>query len=67
MPLDDSIRDRVVFFGGKVAGVDCPNCQFHSREIELDAHVLRNIVCPDCGATILTEDEMSQLRQGDKL
>lgn len=66
-PLDDAIRNRMIFLGGKVAGVDCPACEFSSREFELDAHTLSSVTCPDCGATILSENQKSQLRQTGKL
>lgn len=65
--MDDSIRDRVILVGGIVAGVDCPDCEFESREIALDEYSISEVVCPDCGATILTEDQKSQLRQAGKL
>lgn len=67
MALDDGIRERVILLGGIVAGVDCPECQFRSREIELKAHSLAGVSCPECGATILTEDQKAQLRKAGKL
>lgn len=67
MALDDDIRERVILLGGIVAGVDCPKCQFRSREIELKAHSLAGVSCPECGATILTEDQKAQLRKAGKL
>lgn len=67
MPLDESIRDRVIFLAGKVGGVDCPNCEFKGRNVDLDAVTITNITCPECGTTILTEDQKLQLRQADKL
>lgn len=67
MPLDDTIRDRVIFLAGKVTGVDCPNCEFRSRDVELDAITITNTTCPECNTTILTEDQKSQLRQAGKL
>lgn len=66
MPLDDSIRDRVLFLGGKAAGVSCPNCQFTTREVDLDAHSLSDVTCPECGTTILSKEQQAQLRQADK-
>lgn len=65
--LDDGIRDNVILVGGKVAGIDCPDCQYSSRDADLDAHSLAAVTCPDCGATVLTEDQKSQLRQAGKL
>lgn len=67
MSLDADVRDRVILLGGRVAGVDCPNCQFRSRDIELEAHSITNVTCPHCNATILTEDQKSQFRQAGKL
>lgn len=67
MSLDDTIRERVIFLGGKAAGVKCPQCEFRSRDVELDAVRLTATTCPDCGATVLTEDDQAQLRQADKL
>ncbi len=67
MPLDDTIRDRVIFLAGKAAGVDCPNCEFRSRDVELDIVRLTDTSCPECGTTVLTEDQKSQLRQAGKL
>lgn len=67
MALDESVRNRVIFLGGKVAGLDCPNCQFESRNLELNTYTLTNVVCPYCGTTILTKDQKSQLRQAGKL
>lgn len=65
--LDDSIRDRVIQFGGQVVGVDCPGCEFESRDFDLDAHRITDVACPNCGETILTEDEKSELRRAGKL
>lgn len=67
MPLDDVLRERVVFLGGKVSGVDCPNCEFRSRDVDLSPHNTRDVTCPECGATILTEAQMFQLRESGKL
>lgn len=67
VPLDDTIRDRVIFLGGKAAGVDCPTCDFRSRDVDLDTVRLTDISCPECGRTILTEGQKSQLRQAGKL
>lgn len=67
MTLDDSIRQRVVFFGGKVSGVDCPNCEYTGRESDLDAHRFTSVTCPNCGTTILTDAQKSALRQAGKL
>ena len=67
MPLDETIRDRVIFLAGKAAGVDCPNCEYRSRDVELDAVRLTNTTCPECGMTILTEDQNAQLQQAGKL
>lgn len=61
------VSDRVIILGGMVAGVDCPNCEFRSRDIELDAQRITSVSCPECDATILTEDQKSQLRQAGKL
>jgi len=57
----------MIFLGGKAAGVDCPNCDFRSRDIELDPVGITNVTCPECDATILTEDQKAQLRQAGKL
>ncbi|MFC6764197.1 hypothetical protein [Natrinema soli] len=65
--MDETIRDRVIFLAGKAAGVDCSNCEFRSRDVELDAVRLTNTTCPECGMTILTEDQNAQLRQDGKL
>lgn len=67
MPLDDVLRERVVFFGGKVGGVDCPDCEFRSRDVDLSPHDIRDVNCPECGATILTEEQLFQLRESGKL
>ena len=66
MPLGDSVRDRLILLGGKVAGVDCPNCPFGSRDLELDPISFTSVSCPECGATILTEEEKGELRRADK-
>lgn len=65
--MDDSIRDRVVFLGGKAAGVDCPDCELKTIDIDLDASESTDVTCPECGTTILSEDEKAQLRQAGKL
>lgn len=65
--MDDNIRDRVILFAGQVAGVDCPDCDFRSRDVELDTIKLTSTTCPECGATILTEEQKAQLRQAGKL
>ncbi|MFC7195065.1 hypothetical protein ACFQL4_11005 [Halosimplex aquaticum] len=65
VPLNSEIRDRVVLVGGKVSGVDCPDCQFDGGEF--DTYSTESIVCPECGTTILTADQKSQLRQSGKL
>lgn len=67
VPLDDSIRENVLFVGGKVTGVNCPECAFESRDVGIDAHKLTDFTCPDCNATILTEEQKSDLRQANKL
>lgn len=67
VPLDDEVRERVIFLGGIVAGVDCPECSFRSRDIELDVHSLTSIDCPECSTTILTEEQRAQLRKAGKL
>lgn len=67
MTLDDTVRARVIWLGGKAAGVDCPDCEYRSRDVELDTHTLEAISCPDCGTTILTESQRGQLRQAGKL
>lgn len=67
VPLDDELRERVVFLGGKVSGVECSDCSFRSRDVELSPHNVRDVTCPDCGATILSADEMSALREAGKL
>lgn len=65
--MDDSIRDRVVFLGGKAAGVDCPDCKLKTTDIDLNASEITDVPCPECGTTILSEDEKSELRQAGKL
>ena len=67
MPFDDAIRDRVILLAGKVAGIDCPNCECKTRDVELDAVNFTTISCPECNTTVLTEDQQSQLRQAGKL
>lgn len=67
MPLDDTIRERVLFVGGKVTGVTCPECRFESRDLELPAHTFTDVTCPECDATILTEAQKSELRRANKL
>lgn len=67
MPLDDNVRDRVILLAGKVAGVDCPNCGFRSCDVEPDAVEFTNTTCPECDATILTEEQKLQLQQAGKL
>lgn len=67
MTLDSTIRERVVFIGGKVGGVDCPNCQFRGDDVALDAYMTSSVTCPDCGTTILTEEQRAELRQAHKL
>lgn len=67
VPLDGNTRERVIFLAGKVAGVDCNDCSFQSRDVSLDAHTMDPVSCPDCGATILTAEQKSQLRQAGKL
>lgn len=66
MTLDDSVRDRLILVGGKVAGVDCPNCPFKSRDLELDPLSFIPVSCPECGTTIITEEEKSELRRAHK-
>lgn len=66
MAIDPSVRDRVVFLGGKAAGIDCPECDLRSREVDIDGHSLTGVTCPECGATVLTEEQKAQLRRGDK-
>lgn len=51
--LNGEICDRVVLVGGKVSGVDCPNCQFDGGD--LDTYSTESVTCPECGATVLTE------------
>lgn len=65
--LDDDIRNGLILLGGKVAGVDCPDCEFKSREMDIAAHTVTNVSCPDCGTTILTEEQKSELRRAGKL
>lgn len=67
MPLDDSVRERVVLFGGKVAGVDCPHCEYRSLDSDLDAHAFDKVSCPECDSPILTEEQKAELRQAGKL
>lgn len=67
MSLDDGIRERVILLGGKVAGVDCPHCEFTSRDIDLAPFATTDVDCPECGATILTESEKQQLQSAHKL
>lgn len=65
--LDEGIRDRVILMGGKVSGVDCPHCELRSRDVDLNDGTVRDVSCPNCSETVLSADEMSQLRQADKL
>jgi ribosomal protein S27E len=65
--LDSELRDRVRLLGGKVAGVDCPECEYRSTERTFDAHTQEPVDCPDCGRTILTVEEKGQLRRAGKL
>ncbi|MFB6254625.1 MAG: hypothetical protein ABEI06_08450 [Halobacteriaceae archaeon] len=67
MSLSDMIQDRVIMLGGHVAGVDCPQCEYESQEIEIDPVEFSNVSCPECGATILTEKQKSELRQAGKI
>lgn len=67
MTLSETIRERVILLGGKVAGVDCPKCAFKSRDITVEVHTTASITCPNCDTTILTESQKSQLRQAGKL
>lgn len=67
MTFDSTIYDRVVFVGGKVSGIDCPECDFETRETEIESHSLSPVTCPNCGATILSTDQKSTLRQAHKL
>lgn len=67
MTLSERTQDRLMLFGGKVGGIDCPNCQFESRDIELKPHSTAEIKCPECGRTILTEDAIAQLQHDHKL
>lgn len=48
--------------GGKVAGVDCPNCELKTKEMDFNAYVITEITRPECSTTILSEDEKSKLR-----
>lgn len=66
MTIDSSVRDRVIFLGGKAAGIDCPECNLRSRDVYIDGHSLAEVTCPDCGATVLTEEQKAQLQRGDK-
>lgn len=67
VPVDDSVRERVVLVAGKVAGVDCPNCQYESRDTDVAAFETSSVTCPECGTTILTTDGRTALRQAGKL
>lgn len=67
MSLDDSIREKVVFVGGKVGGVQCPECGCKRRDVSIEPHTFTDVTCPECGATILSEDQKSELRQAQKL
>lgn len=67
MQLDDDIRERVTLLAGKATGVDCPNCGYQSRDVDLEAHRMEDVVCPDCGETVLSADEKAQLRRAGKL
>lgn len=66
MPFDDSVRHRLILLGGKVAGVDCPNCSFRSQDLEVDPLSFTPVTCPECGTTILTEEEKGELRRAHK-
>lgn len=67
MGLGDEIRARVLLVGGKVTGVDCPACSFESRSVEPDPFDSSDLVCPDCGRTILTGEQKRQLQRANKL
>lgn len=67
MSLDKSIRERVLFVGGKVTGVTCPECGFESRDVDLPVHTFTDVTCPECDATTLTEEQKSALRRTNKL
>lgn len=67
MSLDYGIRERVILVGGKVVGVDCPHCEFTSRDIDLAPFVATDVDYPECGATIQTEGEKLQLQSVHKL
>lgn len=64
---DDDFRDRVIVLGGKVAGVDCPECEFDGRDVEIDSHTAAAVHCPNCGTTLLTADQKTRLRRNNKL
>lgn len=66
MAIDSGVRERVVFLGGKAAGIDCPECELRTCDVDIDGHSLTEVTCPDCGATVLTEEQKAQLRRGDK-
>lgn len=67
MELDEDIKTNLIMRGGKVAGINCPNCEFESRDVELAAHAITDVTCPDCGTRVLTEDQKTRLRRADKL
>lgn len=67
MVLDESIRERAILIGGKLAGVECPNCEFDGRDLDMESHTTEAVSCPNCGTTLLTADEKAQLRQAHKL
>lgn len=66
MSLDDTIRRKVLFAGGKVTGVSCPDCRYESRDVEIDAYTSEEVICPECDGTILTRDQKATLRDARK-
>lgn len=67
MSFEESIHERVVLLGGKVTGIDCPECTFAGSDVDLDAHRRGAVTCPNCGEMALTADEKAELRQNGKL
>lgn len=66
MELDDTLRERLILVGGKVAGAECPNCGFYGRDVDFESHTTEGVNCPDCGTPLLTAEEKSQLRRANK-
>jgi len=67
MGLDEELRERIVLLGGVVAGVDCPDCRFESREVDIDPRTDDAVRCPECGTMILDTADKRRLELAHKL